>query len=402
MKKTCVIVSTMYCPTGSASGLRISSVVDVLIGLGYDCHVIGLSDYDVFRTHEVKPGYTVHSIYNVKRKNNAFEKLKVFLYPKKRFKTIIEGIKRERKIDLLMVYQQLPLQSSRYILNVAKKEKIKILYDFVEWQVLGQQNLVSYFTFYRPNQKYIKKYSKYGLNIAISTFLNEYFLSQNIDSLYVPFFFDIKSKVYIEDNKPFKPDQNKIYLGYFGKPFGGRDTIINAIKGILLLAKEKQAKFEFIMAGPNDNDLIKLGLTPAELEAAQPFLKVLGRIPHEQLVDIYKYIDYTILLKPAEKRFSKAGFPTKVSESLSYAVPSICNLTGDLELFLEHGKNAVVLASDSPGDFAKGMEEVLAINEKQYLAMRKDARFSAETKLDISVYSEKIKELLTKKSPTEE
>ncbi|WP_344082459.1 glycosyltransferase [Nostocoides veronense] len=52
--------------------------------------------------------------------------------------------------------------------------------------------------------------------------------------------------------------------------------------------------------------------------------------------------DYTILIRD-ESRLTRAGFPTKVVESVTAGVPPIVSETGDIALYIRDGENGVIL-----------------------------------------------------------
>ena len=179
---------------------------------------------------------------------------------------------------------------------------------------------------------------------------------------------------------------NKIELIYAGCPSRGRDTINNAIKGILSLDKELQDKIHLIIAGADPKVFIKNGLSKKEYEASLSFCDYIGKVSHERIEELYKTARFSLYLKPAKKRFSKAGFPTKVTESLAYGTPVIANLSGDVGLFLNKN-NSVIIKDDSSTSFADGIKHILDsdIND-EYSKMSKTARMTAENELSLEKY----------------
>ena len=53
-------------------------------------------------------------------------------------------------------------------------------------------------------------------------------------------------------------------------------------------------------------------------------------------------VQFDVLLRYSDLRYTKAGFPTKVVESLASATPVITNITSDLEMYLKDGENSVI------------------------------------------------------------
>ena len=187
---------------------------------------------------------------------------------------------------------------------------------------------------------------------------------------------------------------NNLRIVYAGAPFGSRDTIANAAKALLLLDEEDRKRIHFTFAGFTRDQMHDLGLTNDELLATDNYCEYLGRIPHEKVIEIYSHSDYSLLLKPENKRLSKAGFPTKVSESWALSTPVIANLTGDMNIFMKDMFNGIVSKSDSPKDFSKALIRALNVPKDDYASMRFNSRLTAEKKLDKSVFSKIIADFL--------
>ena len=134
------------------------------------------------------------------------------------------------------------------------------------------------------------------------------------------------------------------------------------------------------------------GLTVDELERASAFVSFLGRVPHSDIGKLYAIADYSMLLKPEGKRFSAAGFPTKLAESWGHGVPVIANLSSDLNLYLESGFNGYISSSSQPEDFAKAIKE--ALNTPEYVKMRKEARRTSLYELDYRVFINDFRKFL--------
>ena len=70
--------------------------------------------------------------------------------------------------------------------------------------------------------------------------------------------------------------------------------------------------------------------------------------------------DFTILLRPVS-RFSLAGFPTKLAESMACGVPIIGNLTSNIGDYVHKGVEGVLVANETPEAFAEGLLRARAL-----------------------------------------
>jgi Glycosyltransferase len=390
-----VFLSIASLPDQSASGLRISSFIDALVLHGHKCYAVGQAAMPPFSHQTVRSGYELFSLYNSSLRNDKKEKIAAFAFPKKRFRRILNNIfANDPNIYGLFVYQKLPGFVIPYLIRLCKKRHIHLFFDIVEYQVISQQDFLGFFINYLPNYATINYYAKKGRVTAISSYLYQFFSQKGIPTVYIPFFFDTSKITFVSNNFIKYPHQG-LYLLYAGVPQGGRDTIVNAVKGILLLPLELQRNISFWLAGANEEQMLQLGLSKEELSQSKIFCHYLGRVRHEKVMELYEMVDYSLLLKPKNKRFSKAGFPTKISESLAAGVPPICNDTGDVGHFIIDGKNGLLLNDDSPEAFSSGILKALSMPQDAYLRLRQEARKTADSELSLPVFADRLEEFCT-------
>ena len=80
-----------------------------------------------------------------------------------------------------------------------------------------------------------------------------------------------------------------------------------------------------------------------------------GRLSRSRTIDIVRSSSFTVLQRPANRRFARSGFPSKVAESLLLGVPVITNLTSDLGDVIVDRKNGIVLGSESYDSLVEGV-----------------------------------------------
>lgn len=391
--ENCIYISLgANLPNQNASALRVSSIVEVLNQANISCDVIGQGPVEYGQTYKVSDRYVINSTYNTKKKNSFLNKVSIFFFPTRPVLRIINYILKTKKIKYIFIYQVIPSALMRRIIKIAKRNNIKLVFDIVEYQTLSQQKgLIGVLFNYLPSKRIINNYSKHGIIISISTYLERMFIRKGRQVIAIPFFFNVKD---INNTEHYYLKDGRVRIIYAGAPFGSRDTIINAVKGVLLLNKGERERFLFTFAGVNREDMKTLGLTEKELELTSEQFSYLGKIPHDDVINLYKQSDYSLLLKPKNKRFSKAGFPTKVSESWALSTPVIANLTGDMDLYMVDMENGVVAVSDSPQDFSNALKRTLSITEAEYSYMRNKSRETAQEKLDIDIFGSKIIEFI--------
>ena len=106
------------------------------------------------------------------------------------------------------------------------------------------------------------------------------------------------------------------------------------------------------------------------------------------MVLLYDICDFSVLLRTENSRLAKAGFPTKISESLVHGVPVICNLSSDLNKYLVDGVNSIIVKGENPEDFTSSLLVASQKTREDLNQMRKKSRKSFEDNLDSSLFKE--------------
>lgn len=325
------------------------------------------------------------------------DKFHLFINPTKNIKDILNRFS-DSKPEIIVIYSVMPVPAVLFLKNYCKKNNIKIIFDVVESQVLSQQSFGSFFTYY-IQQRLINTtiIDKKCDVIAISSFLYEYYGKKNINSILIPFVSDTKSVIDCSNiNNSFKKDKNKTYILYAGNPRNKRDLLAPIFDAIYKLDERFKEQIVFIIAGVTPEQLLKTeGVSKEVLLATTNNIVVLGKVDHYLVDLLYSFCDYTILVKPDGKRFSKAGFPTKVSESIAHGVPPIVNMSSDLELYLDNS-NSIIIRGDNSNSIKSALIEALECSSKERLMMRQKSRQLSLNKLDIYTYLQPINEFLNK------
>jgi len=390
--KTALLIGGLALPSESAGANRIKGTVKLLNSCGYNCYVSGYFPGEVGEVVKHEDGYSIIPYYDTRNMSRRAKYMAIFR-PKKAIAGIVDDFaRRNRRLGVIYIYGSLAPSAARYLVKYTQHNGIRLIFDAVEFQVFSQQRLISFFSYYLPNQITNRCLIKAGTSvISISSYLDNYFRQKKADSILIPYVNVTDDLRFIEDNAKYKPMGKTVFL-YAGSPFERRDLLAEMIRGFLLLSESERKRVIVLIAGITAVEAMYEGLSADELERASSFVSFLGRVPHDDIEKLYAVADYSLLLKPEGKRFSSAGFPTKLAESWGHGVPIIANLSSDLKEYLVDGYNGFISASSRPQDFAKAIAS--ALEEPEYLKMRKEARRTSLYELDYQVFVDGFRRFL--------
>lgn len=276
------------------------------------------------------------------------------------------------------------------IMKSAGKNDISLFYDAVEWYSPSQFNKGEKAYQYRKINKLLKKeIDKQFKVISISKYFEEYFSLRGIETVRIPAVLDVQSIAYEKHT----PEDITVIL-YAGSP-GKKDYLNEMMEACAQLTQEEREKLEIRLIGIRESELVQnCGVSEKTMSNVWHVVKCMGRRPHDEVLQNLQRAHFTFLIRPDEERYAKAGFPTKVPESLATGTPVICNLTSDLGMYLRDGKNAIVLASENVEDVVIGLRRAINLSSEEKEKMSVMARKTAEESFDYRKYVDQINNLL--------
>ena len=137
------------------------------------------------------------------------------------------------------------------------------------------------------------------------------------------------------------------------------------------------------------------GISGQLLDACSGFLELHGRKKRDEVLRMLASADFVQLIRDPEMRYAKAGFPSKVVESLAHATPVFCNLSSDLGDYLCDGENALIAASHNPKDLALALRRGLALTPQQKEQMDAAAFNTAKEHFDYRNHVDSVQSFLT-------
>lgn len=332
----------------NAAGRRVLGVGDIFKELGYQPVFVGVNkaaDSNVLNTLTVNNGYYVFSL---KASLSTLDWIKV----KKTYYDYLRVIDKVglENISYIYIYGS-PVLSFviSYIFKIAHKNNIPVIGDCVDWiESTGGgivKNLVKYI-----DTNYQKRYlyNKTDGMIVISSYLEEYYANHKKKTALVPPVGDFKPTKYTLE------ERNYFRLVYAGIPFptvagiekGKMKDRLDIIINIAVELNKKGTDTVLDIYGiSKENYLISVPEHGGLLEDFADKIHFNGIKNNEEIKKEIISADATVLIRD-ETLVTKAGFPTKVAESLCLGTPVIANAVGDIDDYLKDGYNGLIVENE--------------------------------------------------------
>lgn len=272
------------------------------------------------------------------------------------------------------------------LLSWCRKHGIPLVADVVEWYDPRQMAGGRFGPFNLSAQWALRHlYPRADGVIAISRLLANHYSRAGLPVVRVPPTADVHG---VEPGSGSgRANGEKLRLVYAGTP-GKKDLLRNVIEGVELVDPDG-ARLELTVLGPSAGEVTSmLGGRPLPHS-----VRAIGQIEQTAVGAYIGKADFSVLLRePA--RFSNAGFPTKLVESMAHGTPVISNVTSDIALYLHHGEEGLVCEDWSASAFANVLRHALSLEPAQIAVMRSAARRQAERSFDYREYSVALSEFV--------
>lgn len=379
-----LILSNYKYPDGDAGSIRHHAFAKLFLSLGYEVTVAGAGESTNFRFLKYDG---IHYTSFRHASGSVISRMMNIIGYKSRLKNLILNNKDIHTVLL----NDIPYSALKYLKKYAAQHHIKLLYDSVEWYspeqfAYGKRNI-----FYYLKEKYNTKWIDPQFSVlSISKYLENHFKSRNIKTIRIPAILDVNA---VSCEKHI--NTNKTVILYAGSP-EKKDNLREIIGGCLLLAPDEISQIELRLAGVSKDQLLSgCGISASAIEKCGDCLVIYGRLPHDKVMELLAEADFTVLLRPPDLRYAKAGFPTKIVESLACGTPVLCNITSDLNDYLTDGQNSIIVESCTAEAFAVAVKKALRLTPEQKADMSISARRCAEENFDYRLYKEEIKRILS-------
>lgn len=295
--------------------------------------------------------------------------------------TIVKIVEREN-ISFIIAYNY-PAIALLRLLIYCKAKNIKIISDCTEWYVPNEGNL-----FHRII-KYLDTFLRMRLahkllhgNILISRYLYDYYT--NNAKVLIPPVIDKTSRKW-KEVKTIK-NEDKINLAYVGSPGKGTKDRLDRIIDSLIQIKATVRPFSLTIIGITKSQYLEYfndNKSPLSKE-----IKFLGKLDHETSIKLIKTMDFTIFIRE-NNLITRAGFPSKLVESISCGIPVITNPNSNVAEFFLNNNIGFLVDSSSSESLKHDLIKILNIKNSDIEVLKRNC--NSFTGFDFSNYIEDFK-----------
>lgn len=377
--KTIAYVGNFGFPDKNAAGKRVLGNCKLLQSLGYRTICIGPGakqpcECNGIMLYSIPTGNPIRRVLKSKIKD-------------------VEAILKQEKVDIVILYGALFTQKANFrLLSWCKRKALRVFYDQVDWLDINWHNpfrgLIRTWNYYLLNKKVIPACD--GV-ICISSYLADYYSRITKKTIVIPPLSIEKIDCLPEEYHA----SNTIRFVYAGttsdvnRPTSQwKDRIDIMFEKLLECTKNPSLRpFTIDIYGMTEEQYI--GMFPKQekisgrrvLEELGSRVSFHGTLSNEEVLQKIRLADFTILIRD-KKRATMAGFPTKVSESISCGTPVLCNDTSDIRMYITQGTTGFL--SD---DILGVLSIVLRLSNSGIIKMKAAC-------LDSPFHYEKYKDLL--------
>jgi len=262
--------------------------------------------------------------------------------------------------NILYVYDGINVQNIGIVI-LARILDYAIVTDFVEDYYVQQENASFLFRIKINSSLFFERHINKLSNgiIVISTYLERKFIKVTefkIPIIHIPISAHINK---IKSKQEFNNPIQFVYSGSFGNK-DGISVLFDAFNQISM--KYPDCVLVLTGIGKNLNSIIQLNRNQKIVYAG--YLKK---------GDFYKLIGNADILCMTRNSssYAAAGFPFKLGDYLATGNPVICSRVSDVELYLENGKDAILVEPDNVESLKNGMEFLIK-NQKEAIEIGKN------------------------------
>ena len=327
-------------PNKNAAAQRVVSIAKALRDLGHNVIFLNAPKDTV---EEGWKEYFGFECYEYKR-----EKMYKYLTSIDKITSLIE----EKNVSAVIAYNH-PAIALKKLAKYCRKNNVKCYADATEWYVAQGNPVFKIIKNYDSNLRMKKIHFKMDGVIAISKYLYEYY-KDRVNTIQIPPLVDIEEEKWSSSEKISNEITKFVYAGSPDSQKERLDLLVDFVNKSAI------------------NHNIHLDIVGITLEQYESIYGIKyegnsvtfhGRVPHDKVLSFIKEANWSIVIRD-NNLVVKAGFPTKVPESISAGTPIIANRFSNIDDYLNETNSILI---DDISELANAIERaiVLKLNVKK-------------------------------------
>lgn len=288
----------------------------------------------------------------------------------------LKALLKNTRYDGVILYNA-PITTGKRVYKLCRRLGMAVFGDITEWYDIHRANgpLAAVFAWLVDRRIRLLDRKCDGM-IAISPYLEAYYAGK-VPVFNLPPVFEENGRPNTWENDPYK------FL-YAGSP-SKKDELYNFIEAVKRINSEDIRVEMTIIGAPIPTDSQQL------LEKG---IRYLPRMPHEAVLDALGQHDFSVLLR-SNARYAKAGYSTKVAESLYNGTPVFCNEIGGADMDIRHGCNGIKISAADTQTIENALTDILQMSRETILEMKNQAFVFGQKKYARKNYDEDISKFIS-------
>ena len=350
MNKHALYIGGFDLPDNNAAAQRVVPIAKILVELGYDITLVGLSA-------DASCCDKLFEICGLKCLNLQYPKTPTqwwkYLTSIRQYTPFIN-----KSTELVVAYNHPSIALSK-LLSYNKRRGIKTVADCTEWYVPQGNALFSIIKKWDVNNRMYNVHCKLDGVISISRYLFTFYKERGVNTFLLPPLVDKSDKKWLLPKGI--PQKDEISIIYAGSPGGMKDRPDLVVRALEALSIQRTIRFD-IVGMSLEQYKKRFGLN--EDSSVSEYIHFHGRLPHLEVINMLKQADFQMFFRE-DNIVTRAGFPTKFAETISSKTIPVTNKTSNIDDYLVDGENGFFIDMTSEETIKKALDRVLSLTRGQ-------------------------------------
>lgn len=287
----------------------------------------------------------------------------------------LNEIKKTYHVDAVISYQSPTYATAlKKIVAWCRRNKTQYLVNCADLPIFDLQSPIRKMVM-KANWDYMHQLNQKNADgiIAVSKYIANFYCKEGRPSVVIPPLFDVSTAslsseanevpTFVYAGTPFK------LTGHEASPDGMKDRLDKIIDLFLELTKQK-VKYVFYIVGITQEEYALGVPRHAKALEEESSISFWGKCDHKDTLQRIITADFSVNYRD-ENLMTKAGFSTKIVESVSLGTPVIINSISDTFLYLQDGCDAFMLSGDIKRD-AEKLKMLCSLSPEKRQKMKHD------------------------------